>query len=535
MKRKLIAAVGAVAMMVSVAACGSDGGDNASKEPKDRKETLTVWLMVDAQSTWPELVKDVNAQFNKKYPGVKVNVQYQQWGDKTKKLDAALAGDKFPDVVELGNTETMTYILNGALGEIDEKKYDNSDTWIGGLKDTCSYEGKMYCVPYYAGARVAIYNKDMFKAATGKDTIPETEADLTKALGKLQTKYGKKDKAFSPLYLPGRYWYAAMSYVAAYGGEIDPAKYENSDTWIQGLKDTCTFEGKQYCVPYYAGARVAIYNKDMFKAGTGSDVLPTTEAELTAALDKVQEKYGKDKAFSPLYLPGRYWYAAMSYVAAYGGEIATYDEGKKEWKSALSTPEAQQGIKHFVDLVDKYNHGDKTKDEQDHANVMANEKAGLLYGNGWESGSVVDSKANGNPKLEGKIGVAGMPGPNGKPLPSFIGGSDLATVSKSKVQDLGEEWISMFTSSKSQEVLASKNILPNNTRQLEPLKAKPETAPIAGAVPDAWFTPIAPGWTSIEKSEVLELMLLDIIKGKSVEEATKKADAEIDKLINEKS
>ncbi|MFJ8073031.1 sugar ABC transporter substrate-binding protein [Streptomyces sp. NPDC096176] len=434
MKRKLISAVGVAAMMVSVAACGSDGGSGESaKNPKDRKENLTVWLMSDAQSTWPELVKDVNAEFNKKYPGVKVNVQYQQWGDKAKKLDAALAGDKFPDVVELGNTETMTYILNGALGE------------------------------------------------------------------------------------------------------IDPSKYENSDTWIQGLKDTCTFEGKQYCVPYYAGARVALYNKDMFKAGTGSDALPTTEAELTAALDKVQQKYGKDKAFSPLYLPGRYWYAAMSYVAAYGGEIATYDEGKKEWKSALSTPEAQQGIKHFVDLVDTYNHGDKTKDEQDHANVMANEKAGLLYGNGWEAGSVVDSKANGNPKLEGKIGVAGMPGPNGKVLPSFIGGSDLATVSKSKVQDLGEEWIAMFTSSKSQEVLASKNILPNNTKQLEPLKAKPETAAIAGAVPDAWFTPIAPGWTSIEKSEVLELMLLDIIKGTSVEEATKKADAEIDKLINEKS
>ncbi|MEU0374625.1 sugar ABC transporter substrate-binding protein [Streptomyces sp. NPDC006283] len=434
MMRKLISAVGVAAMMVSVAACGSDGGSGESaKNPKDRKEDLTVWLMSDAQSTWPELVKDVNAEFNKKYPGVKVNVQYQQWGDKAKKLDAALAGDKFPDVVELGNTETMTYILNGALGE------------------------------------------------------------------------------------------------------IDPSKYENSGTWIQGLKDTCTFEGKQYCVPYYAGARVALYNKDMFKAGTGSDALPTTEAELTAALDKVQQKYGKDKAFSPLYLPGRYWYAAMSYVAAYGGEIATYDEGKKEWKSALSTPEAQKGIKHFVDLVNKYNHGDKTKDEQDHANVMANEKAGLLYGNGWEAGSVVDSKANGNPKLEGKIGVAGMPGPDGKALPSFIGGSDLATVSKSKVQDLGEEWIAMFTNSKSQEVLASKNILPNNTKQLEPLKAKPETAPIANAVPDAWFTPIAPGWTAVEKSEVLELMLLDIIKGTSVEEATKKADAEIDKLINEKS
>ncbi|MFB7272951.1 sugar ABC transporter substrate-binding protein [Streptomyces sp. NPDC056244] len=432
MKRKLIAAVGVAGMMAGLAACGSEDS-SASKDPKDRKETLTVWLMSDAQSTWPELVKSVNDQFKAKYPNVKVNVQYQQWADKAKKLDAALAGDKYPDVVELGNTETMTYILNGALGE------------------------------------------------------------------------------------------------------IDPAKYENSDTWIKGLKDTCTFEGKQFCVPYYAGARVAIYNKDMFKAATGSDVLPSTEAELTAALDKVGDKYGKDKAFSPLYLPGRYWYAALSYVAAYGGKVATYDEGAKEWKASLSTPEAQKGIQHFVDLVNKYNHGDKTKDEADHANVMANEKTALLYGNGWEAGSVVDSAANGNPKLKDKIGTAGMPGPDGKALPSFIGGSDLATISKSKVQDLGEEWIAAFTSAKSQDVLASKNILPNNTKQLEPLKAKPETAPIANAVPDAWFTPIAPGWTAIEKKETLEVMLLDIIKGKSVAEATKAADAEINELINQES
>lgn len=434
MKRKLVAAVGAAAMMASLAACGSDGGDNASKDPKDRKETLTVWLMVDAQSTWPELVKDVNAQFNKKYPGVKVDVQYQQWADKAKKLDTALGGDKFPDVVELGNTETMQYILNGALAEIDPKKYDNSDTWI------------------------------------------------------------------------------------------------------QGLKDTCTFEGKQFCVPYYAGARVAVYNTEMLGKGAGTDKLPATEDELLAAMDKVSAEYGKkDKRFSALYLPGRYWYAAMSYVAAYDGRIAEYDEGSKEWKASLSSPEAQKGIKHFIELVKKYNKADRTKDEQDHANVMANEKAALIYGNGWESGSVVDGKNNGNPKLEGKIATAGMPGPNGKALPSFIGGSDLGVVGKSKVTDLAQEWISLFTSEKSMEVLASKNILPNNNKQLEPLKAKPETAPIANAVPDAWFTPIAPGWTSIEKEEVLENMLLAILKGDSVEKAAKAADDKINELINKES
>ncbi|MGW8890103.1 sugar ABC transporter substrate-binding protein [Streptomyces sp. NPDC055749] len=431
MKRKLIAAVGVAAMMSGIAACGGGSGDNASKDPKDRTEELTVWLMVDAQSTWPELVKDVNAQFKKKYPKVKVNVQYQQWADKAKKLDTALGGDKFPDVVELGNTETMQYILNGALAEIDPKKYDNSDTWI------------------------------------------------------------------------------------------------------KGLKDTCTFEGKQFCVPYYAGARVAIYNKDMFKAGTGSDAMPQTETELLAALDKVSAEYTKkDKRFSSLYLPGRYWYAAMSYVAAYGGSIAEYDEGAKEWKGNLSSAESQKGIEHFVNLVKKYNKADITKDEQDHANVAANEKAAMLYGNGWEAGSITDGANNGNPKLEGKIATAGMPGPNGKALPSFIGGSDLAVTAKSKVTDLGEEWVSLFTSEKSMEVLSSKNILPNNEKQLEPLKSKLETAAVANAVPDAWFTPIAPGWTSIEKDEVLENMLLAILKGTSVADAAKKADDEINALIN---
>ncbi|NEE55509.1 sugar transporter, partial [Streptomyces sp. SID8455] len=72
MKRKLIAAIGVAGMLVSVAACGSGDGDSSSQKPADRKENLTVWLMGEAQSTWPELVKDVNTEFNKKYPGVKV-------------------------------------------------------------------------------------------------------------------------------------------------------------------------------------------------------------------------------------------------------------------------------------------------------------------------------------------------------------------------------------------------------------------------------------------------------------------------------
>nr|WP_206323559.1 extracellular solute-binding protein [Streptomyces sp. HNM0574] len=418
-----------MAMVSGLSACGSGGGDNSDKAPKDRTETLTVWLMNDAESTWPELVEDVNAQFKKKYPKVKVNVQFQQWGDKTKKLDAALGGDKFPDVVELGNTETQTYILNGALAEVDAKDYDNSDSWIKGLEDTCTFEGKLYCVPYYAAARVAIANNAMFEKATGSGKVPATEA---------------------------------------------------------GLRD---------------------------------------------ALKKLEQEYGSDKAFSPLYLPGKYWYAAMSYVTAYGGEIATYDEGAKKWKASLSSPEARKGVKHFTDLVTTWNNADKTKDELDHANVMANKKAAMLYGNTFEVDRVIGGE-QGNPELKGDVGTAVMPGPGGKPLPSLVGGSDLGVIEKSEAKDLAEDWIAMFTSEKSQQVLAEKNILPNNTKQLEPLKKNPETAAAAKAVPDAWFTPIAPGWAAVEKQGVITTMLVDIIKGESVAAATAKADKKIDSLIN---
>jgi len=37
--------------------------------------------------------------------------------------------------------------------------------------------------------------------------------------------------------------------------------------------------------------------------------------------------YGTDKDFSAVYLPGKYWYAAMSFVYDEGGAIATKSGG----------------------------------------------------------------------------------------------------------------------------------------------------------------------------------------------------------------
>lgn len=95
---------------------------------------------------------------------------------------------------------------------------------------------------------------------------------------------------------------------------------------------------------------------------------------------------------------------------------------------------------------------------------MAHEKAGLLYGNRWEAGSVI-TPPTGNAGLKDVIRTAGTPGPNGKALPSFIGGSDLAVVARSKVQDPAKEFIADCTSEKNPAVLVMSVWLLNFTTQ----------------------------------------------------------------------
>lgn len=276
MKRKLTVAIGIAGMMVSIAACGGNDDKGSSNSGADAKE-LTVWLTVDAQNNWPDLVKAADASVKKAHPGIKINHEYYGWPDKNTKLDAVLATDKAPDVVEMGNTEMLGYMVKGAFAPVDASKFTNSSAWLDGLKASVTYGGKTYGVPYYAGGRVANWRKDVFAAA--------------------------------------------------------------------GVKTP-----------------------------------PKTYAELTAALDKVQKKEG-DK-FSAWYQPTRDWYAAMSFVYDAGGSIA--EESGGQWKANLSSPESVKGLTEFKNVVDKYMHGDKTKDESDRYIVYGQGKSSMIFGAAWE-------------------------------------------------------------------------------------------------------------------------------------------------------
>jgi N,N'-diacetylchitobiose transport system substrate-binding protein len=201
------ALVAALAVM-AVGATGASGGKSA--------DTLTVWLQVDAQSGWPEVVAAANAQFKAQNPGWDVDVQYQTWGTHLAKFDATLAGNNAPDVIEMGNTEMTKYMAAGAFQDISSVQFPNKATWLQGLAASGRFGGKIYGVPYYAGSRLVTYRTDLYRQAGVK--VPTSIAEFIAGAKKLGAR--NKEKSFSPVYIAGTDWYIAMSFVHDYGGKI---------------------------------------------------------------------------------------------------------------------------------------------------------------------------------------------------------------------------------------------------------------------------------------------------------------------------
>jgi N,N'-diacetylchitobiose transport system substrate-binding protein len=435
-KRKIAAVVAVAATLLGAAACGSNGDDSpttsANGQVDGKGKTLKVWLMVDAQSSWKGVVDDAGQRFTDA-PGAQVNLEYQQRANHLTKLEATLAGSDVPDVVELGNTEFPKYVFSQAFAA------------------------------------------------------------------------------------------------------INPADFENSGTWLQGLKGACDFEGQTYCVPYYAGARVLIYRTDLFKKAGIADA-PKTYDEFLADADKLQAAQKAEPKFGAVYMPGQYWYAAMSWVKASGGDIAKQDGDK--WVAQLSQPASIQGLQRWVDMVKKYSKADVTKNENDQAGIFAQGQSAMFYGNAWEQGAAEQVKKDPNDpnsplvdtKVKGKLAAAPMPD-----VPSFLGGSNLGVAAKSQNKELAAQWIKYFTDSTSMAGLIKASALPNSTALLDQAATdNPAIAPAALAAKSSWFTPNAEKWADVEKGNVLQTMLTDILTGKkSVADGAKWADDQINSTLNE--
>jgi N,N'-diacetylchitobiose transport system substrate-binding protein len=412
--RALVAAVAVVALGV-VAATASASGQRA------QANKLTVWLQVDAQSGWPDVVAAANTQFQKDHPGWTVDVQYQNWGDHLQKFDATIAGNVTPDVIEMGNTEMAKYMVAGAFANItaDKSKLDNSANWLAGLTKSAMYQGKLFGVPYYAGSRVITYRTDLFKKA-------------------------------------------------------------------------------------------------------GISAAPTSLAQFEADAAKIASKQKSVKGFSPVYMAGTDWYSALSFVYDFGGSIARTHAGK--WVGNLASKKSIAGLTAYKTFYDAT--APKSAATLDEGNpapytVFSQGTAAAIFGPGWFSCCT-------GTKYKAVTAQFVMPSHTaGKPMPGFLGGSDLAVPAQSGNQSLAIDWIADFTSTANEQSLEAKGNIPNATNLLG-------SSVNERAAARSWFVPVAKHWVDVENGNILRTMLGEILTGHlTVAQAAQVASDNITRVLNQ--
>ena len=412
--RVIVAALTAVALGI-VAATASASGTRA------QANTLTVWLQVDAQTGWPDVVAAANKQFEADHPGWTVNVQYQNWTDHLQKFDATIAGNDTPDVIEMGNTEMTKYMAAGAFADLTSSKgtFENSGNWLAGLAKSGMYQGKVFGVPYYAGSRVITYRTDLFKKAGVKKpptSLAQFQADLAKI-------------------------------------------------WTQ--------------------------NKDV-------------------------------KGFSPLYVGGEDWYSALSFVFDYGGSIAATHGGK--WVGTLDSPKSVAGLtafKNFFAATQSRSTATLDGSNPFPYNVFKEGQTAANYGPAWYSCCT-------GAQFKSVTAQFVMPSHTaGKPMPGFLGGSDLAVPVQSNAKPQATSWVADFTNTASEKALEAKGNIPNATNLLG-------NSVNERAAARSWFVPQAKHWVDVENGNILKTMLAQILTGKlSVKQAATVASDNITQTLNE--
>jgi N,N'-diacetylchitobiose transport system substrate-binding protein len=296
------------------------------------------------------------------------------------------------------------------------------------------------------------------------------------------------------------------------------SQFDNSSTWLQGLAASGRYNGKLYGVPYYAGSRVVTYRTDLFRqAGIGS--APRSLGQFTADARKLDKKFGK-KGFSPVYIAGTDWYVALSFVYDYGGKIATQISGK--WKGTLDSKQSIAGLTAYKNFFNAASHASRTTDEgrPNPYSVYAQGLAASMVGPGWFTCCVGD-------KYKSSTAQFVMPShETGKPMPGFLGGSDLAVpVGANKA--LGVDWIAAFTSTSAEKGLQAAGNIPNTTSLLNTSK------PNERAALRSWFVPAAKNWVNVENGNILRTMLAQILTGKlSVKQAAAAASDNITYTLN---
>ncbi|MBR6525605.1 MAG: ABC transporter substrate-binding protein [Clostridia bacterium] len=118
--------------------------------------------------TGAEIMTEVLADFMEKYPNIKVNELGLGLGEQGEKLVPALVAGTAPDIFVYDLATVQERAMKNQTMCLDEYVKNagmDMTRYFPATVDICTYDGKLYGMPYMTDTRVLFYNKDHFRAA----------------------------------------------------------------------------------------------------------------------------------------------------------------------------------------------------------------------------------------------------------------------------------------------------------------------------------------------------------------------------------
>lgn len=200
MKKKILTALLAGVMAISLVACGKKG----SEEPKvdnSGKTEITWWAFPtftqenpsDGVGTWE---KKVIAAFEEKNPEITVKLETIDFTSGAEKITTAIEAGTMADVLFDAPGRIITYGKSGKLVELNDMFTDEfvKDVNNEALLQACKAGDKAYMYPISSGPFYMAFNKEMLKEAGVLDLVKDgwKTDDFVKVLKAL------KDKNYNP-------------------------------------------------------------------------------------------------------------------------------------------------------------------------------------------------------------------------------------------------------------------------------------------------------------------------------------------------
>ena len=433
-RRRVLAAGAAGSAALTLAACGSGGSGGSGggdTDPTDTEanadKTVTLWIMQGTNAKTDEYVEALKTAFTEK-TGATLDVQVQPWDGAHDKFVTAMSGGTGPDVAEVGTTWTPEFADAGGL------------------------------------------------------------SDLT--------------------------------------AEIEEAGL--GDGLVQGLVESGTLDGMTYGMPWYAGVRSILANKEMLEAA-GVAAQPQSWEDLLTMITTIKEQ---NPDTIPFPVAGASLFSMLPFVWGAGGDIAT-QEGE-DWKATINSPESVEGLTWYTDLALKHDASTaaaSTWKETDSLAAFLQGDVAMFITGSWVPATIEQD----SPEMFEKLVAYTIPAKDGAVAKSFLGGSHLCRFEDSEEPELAFELIKLMATGEFATRWATEtNFFPGEQAALDEVVASGNelTQVFAQQMSEGGTSvPVTPAWGKIEGKKTLPTLLTNVLGGADAQQAADTAAEEMDQIF----